>query len=85
VSHEDQADKPECCQSCHYETDAISVYDGGPGKLRAWLCALCAESLAGNVHEYYTVYSGDVRILAGIVMNAANHIIAELRKRNVKP
>ncbi|HXN71609.1 MAG TPA: hypothetical protein VN861_03540 [Candidatus Acidoferrales bacterium] len=81
----ERKNKPDECESCHYDTDALTMYDHGMESngvhKELWLCELCASSLAGNAARYYSLYSGDVRMITGCIMNAANHILAELRKR----
>jgi hypothetical protein len=79
-----EQDKPEACQSCYFNTPDLTAYDDGydsPGVVRKlWLCELCANSLAGNVARYSS-YGCHTKMIAGLVMNAANHIIAEIRKQ----
>jgi len=76
--------KADECQSCHYSTEELELYShpfDTPGVFKdLWLCELCAGSLAGNVARYFRVYDSDLRMVTGCIMNAANHILAELRK-----
>jgi hypothetical protein len=78
--------KPEECQSCHYTTEALELYSNTfetPGVLKdLWLCELCAGSLAGNAARYFRIYDDDLRMITGCIMNAANRILAEIRKVN---
>lgn len=55
-------EKPEECDSCHYKTAALTRYDdriaglNGRDKETAWLCKLCASTLAGNAYRYPEQY-----------------------------
>ena len=76
-----EPEKPDHCECCYYDTEALTLSCENVSNMpRLWLCDLCRGSLAGNVAIYKTVYTGDLLMIAGFVMNAANHILAELRK-----
>lgn len=73
--------KSESCECCYYDTAELTLScESGSNIPRVWLCELCRGSLAGNTAIYKTVHNGELRMIAGFVMNAANHILAELRK-----
>lgn len=51
-------ERPESCYSCDYTTDKLKPYpaDRGCGKEDAWLCDVCASTLAGNAYFWPTHY-----------------------------
>jgi hypothetical protein len=71
--------KPDCCDCCMYETPQIQEYQMAPGQGTKWLCHLCADSMAGRTLECAS-HPATERELACLIMNAANHIIEEIRK-----
>lgn len=63
----ERTEKPEDCDSCHYETPRLTRYADrvaaiSMGGRVLWLCPLCAETLAGNAARWPEQYRdrGDV-------------------------
>lgn len=77
-----EENKPERCDACYFDTKELTHYEercgGNPGG--AWLCNLCASSMAGNVYQYPKVYGHDLLMIAGFIMNAANHILEAIKE-----
>lgn len=77
-------EKPEQCESCQFETDAIKAYrttrnfPRGPCPDK-WLCDLCASTIAGNAHEYPEQFPGTHDVVRTICF-VGNAILAEIRK-----
>jgi len=80
-----KTEKPDECECCQYGTNELEYYEPGPtDKIGRWLCFLCADSMAGRYFECRRVY-GELAAIGGLIMNAANHIIAEIIKRDSSP
>lgn len=48
----DKREKPETCDSCDYETKKLKWYESpGSQNVEAWLCEVCAGTLAGNAYH----------------------------------
>jgi hypothetical protein len=78
--------KPDECDSCHFETRALVKYDDriaglrDPSKTTAWLCALCAETLAGNAYRYPDQYRESGNVMR-TVCYVGNVILEALKSR----
>lgn len=71
---------PEACECCYYEGAELKEYERD-SKRKVWLCKLCASSMAGNMLQYPDVYPSDLQMVAGIVCNIGNHILAVIREK----
>ncbi len=61
-----EREKPEYCDFCDTETEALTRYQGRDDRL--WLCDICASTPAGNVALHPMVHqSADVDVLKTVV------------------
>lgn len=74
----EQREKPEYCDFCDVETEALTWYVAGEG---GWLCLICASTPAGNVALHPGVHQqADVDVLKTLV-RVGHMILAELGKK----
>lgn len=83
---DNSAEKPDCCQSCRFETTEIKAYqyfalsEKGKRETHKWLCHFCANTFAGNAFEYPEFYpNGD---LMQHICHVANLLLAKLAKKS---
>jgi hypothetical protein len=78
---EPQADRqPEECNSCSYETAALTRYDSmKTGGEPRWLCQLCAGTLAANALEYPHHFT-DGGVILQTICYIGNAILDAIRK-----
>jgi hypothetical protein len=76
--------KPEECDSCHFQTDDLKMYHDRiaglrhPEKADGWLCELCASTLAGNAWRWPEQY-GDSGNTMRTVCYVGNVVLAAIR------
>jgi len=75
-----EPEKPECCQCCQFETEALTHYTQRPPfAFSYWWCDLCAGSMASTMQRYPS-YEHEARAVAGVVCYVGNTILAALKK-----
>jgi mannose/fructose-specific phosphotransferase system component IIA len=63
----DSQEKPEDCDACHYETDALTRYDDRIADVKVlWLCDLCAGTPCGTAARWPRQYGEQARVLQTI-------------------
>ncbi len=82
----DPEDKPEACDFCQFKTQELRPYANAPFREAAeshkWLCRLCANTPAGNAHEYPDQFKGEINAMKCTCF-VGNTILAEMRKPKV--
>jgi|SRR5688572_9585019 len=83
-------EKPTECDFCHYENIEVKAYTQNrnfPRSTRtAWLCLICASTMAGNAHEYPEQYPDreSMRMLSWIGNYLHGEIIKGIRQMKRK-
>lgn len=74
--------KPEECESCHFETSALTMYEdrlAKPDRREMWFCELCAGTMAG-IHARNGSYP-DQGLTLQTICYVGNVILDTIRKR----
>jgi hypothetical protein len=75
--------RPESCECCHYDTKKLDSYTKPLSDRVYWFCDLCAGSMASQTVQYQHLF--DYQLTVGVIMNAANHILAALNRVERQP
>mgnify|MGYP001611608330 FL=1 len=71
------SEKSEACDSCDYHTQELKLYESRGAVPTAWLCVVCASTLAGNACHYPALYA-NVDVMKQISW-CTNKILEEIK------
>jgi hypothetical protein len=73
-------EKPEECDCCQYETDALESYRSHSQADGRWLCALCAGTTTSTCDEYPENHDPDKVEIIKTICYVGNAILDALKK-----